>query len=287
MKIATYNIQFGRGRDEVIDLARSLAAVREADILCLQEVDRNWRRTAMVDQPARIMALMSDRHAVFGAGLDVDASEVIGGQVTNRRRQFGNMTLSRWPILSSRTIPLPKADTGAEFNSWTLALETVIAAPSGTLRVLNTHLSHATAEERLLQVSSLRRTVLSAHIEGGAWNGVDADFDLWQCDEPAPPMPAPVILAGDLNAEPDSAELQLLTAPAPDGFGLVDCWKKAAAKGDDGTTFFADPHQGAFHDQRIDYILMSPDLARQAGSAWTDATTRASDHQPVWVTLDL
>ena len=50
MKIVTYNIQFGRGRDGKVDLGRIIDAVRGADVIALQEVDRFWARSHMMDQ---------------------------------------------------------------------------------------------------------------------------------------------------------------------------------------------------------------------------------------------
>ena len=43
-------------------------------IICLQEIDRNWRRTNMADQFAEIQQLLPDRYCVFGPSIDVDAS---------------------------------------------------------------------------------------------------------------------------------------------------------------------------------------------------------------------
>ncbi|MDR0809335.1 MAG: endonuclease/exonuclease/phosphatase family protein [Gemmobacter sp.] len=131
MRIVTYNIQFGLGHDGRIDLARTARTIARADIICLQEVDRHWRRSGVQDQALILSGLMPDRYWVYGAGLDVDASEMIVGRLVNRRRQFGNMTLSRWPILSSRCHVLPKVESGSEFNMLTPALETVIDAPGG------------------------------------------------------------------------------------------------------------------------------------------------------------
>jgi endonuclease/exonuclease/phosphatase family metal-dependent hydrolase len=52
MRVVSYNIQYSLGRDGVYDLARTVDAVRDADVICLQEVDRHWPRTAMADQAA-------------------------------------------------------------------------------------------------------------------------------------------------------------------------------------------------------------------------------------------
>ena len=49
-KIVTYNIQFGRGRDEKINLDRIVNSVQGADIVALQEVDRYWSRSGNIDQ---------------------------------------------------------------------------------------------------------------------------------------------------------------------------------------------------------------------------------------------
>jgi hypothetical protein len=76
MRVVSYNIQYSLGRDGVYDLARTVDAVRDADVICLQEVDRHWPRTAMADQAADIAALLPDRYWVFGPMLDIDASTV-------------------------------------------------------------------------------------------------------------------------------------------------------------------------------------------------------------------
>ena len=50
MKIVTYNIQFGCGRDGKVDLDRTVEAVHDADVISLQEVDRYWPRSGGMDQ---------------------------------------------------------------------------------------------------------------------------------------------------------------------------------------------------------------------------------------------
>lgn len=42
MRIVTYNIQFSRGKDRNYDLERIARTVEGADIIGLQEVERNW-----------------------------------------------------------------------------------------------------------------------------------------------------------------------------------------------------------------------------------------------------
>src|SRR5215468_7578247 len=93
MRLVGYNTQFSRGRDDRIDLDRMAAAVRDADILALQEIERNWKRTGETDQPAEIAKRFPTHHWAYGPYFDTDASLVAAdGTVTNRQRQFGVMT---------------------------------------------------------------------------------------------------------------------------------------------------------------------------------------------------
>ncbi len=49
MKLVSYNIQYTKGRDGRFDTARIVESLQGADIIALQEVERNWPRTAMAD----------------------------------------------------------------------------------------------------------------------------------------------------------------------------------------------------------------------------------------------
>ena len=50
MKCVTYNIQYGKGRDNRVDLSRIGDEISGADLIALQEVDRFWPRTGNIDQ---------------------------------------------------------------------------------------------------------------------------------------------------------------------------------------------------------------------------------------------
>jgi len=289
LRLATYNIQYGFGRDGRLSLARAIASVATADILALQEVERNWRRSGMSDQPAEIAALLPDHFHVYGAPFDVDA----GGGAAGRRRQFGLMVLSRWPILSTRLHILPKHDTRASFNITTGMVEAVIDAPGGALRIYDVHLGDVAAAERLDQIARLRQVLRSAPEEGGAWSGGGAGDAHWQTEERPPPMPASAILLGDFNATPGTAEYQALLEPIAPGTRrgvsadrLVDAWLAAGNAEAEGVTFRADPAQGAFHDMRIDFCFVTADLAPRIRRCWCDAVADGSDHQPVWTEIE-
>lgn len=297
MLIVTYNIQYSLGSDGRYDLARSLATVRDADIICLQEVERNWRRSGMADQPAQIAAMMPDRFSVYASQFDADASyRDAAGNVVNRRRQFGQMTLSRWPIVAARSHVFPKRDTGARMNLVTGALETVIDTPGEPLRLFNLHLSDAATDERMEQIRYLMDLLRRTPDEGGIWNGTEADAEHWETNGPPSPMPLNAILLGDFNAEPNSAEYAAMlrygtqqgaaaSGPEDEPCRFVDAWSAAGNDVYDGITYRTNPIQGADWDQRLDYCFVPCAMAHRLKRAWIDRGAIASDHQPVWVEL--
>jgi len=280
-KIVSFNIQYSLGADNKYDMRRCIDVVRDADIICLQEIDRNWRRTNMVDQFAEVQALLPDRYCAFGPSLDVDASAINpDGSVENRRRQSGQMTISRFPIASSRAIHLPKDDTGDAMNSWSAALETVIMTPEKPVRIINLHLTDISETNRVSQISALIKHCENATIEGGAWNGKEwdeASREHWQLNDPVPPMPAEMIFTGDFNDEPNSRVVELMHQAQ-----FRDAWQPNENSGT-GVTFKTNPEQGTDHDLRIDFIFVSPHF--EVIDSLTDESTGASDHQPVWATL--
>jgi endonuclease/exonuclease/phosphatase family metal-dependent hydrolase len=96
LRVLSYNIHHGEGMDGKLDLERIARVIREsnADLVSVQEVDRNTPRTQRVDQPARL-AELTGMHAVFEKNIDLEGGE------------YGNMILSRWPVESYGNYPLP------------------------------------------------------------------------------------------------------------------------------------------------------------------------------------
>lgn len=75
MKLVSYNIRFGLGLDQQIDLGRIADTVRDADIVCLQEVERFWKRSGGSDQPEILRGHLKEFYSVFCPAFDMDASE--------------------------------------------------------------------------------------------------------------------------------------------------------------------------------------------------------------------
>jgi endonuclease/exonuclease/phosphatase family metal-dependent hydrolase len=292
VRIVTYNSQFGVGRDKRCDLARTVAAVRDADIIALQEIERFWRRSGNADQPAEIADMLPDRHWVYGPYFDADGSlRAADGSLINRRRQFGVMILSRWPIISSRLHVLPKHRTVKTFNMIAGMLEAVIDAPGGPLRVYAVHLNDVTPSERLAQIARLFEVLNSAPLEGGVWSGYDPE---WQAVDTPPPMPQDAVVLGDFNSVPRSPEYEAIVGPFDPDFGygrvdvhhrLIDAWVATGHGESDGVTYPHDPGRGYSQGYRIDYCFVTAGLLPRLSSCWIDGDAPGSDHQPVWIEL--
>ena len=292
MRLVTWNIQYGRGRDGRYDLDRIAATVRGADLIALQEVERFWPRSGMVDQPALLGEALPDHHWVYGAGVDLDAStrDADGRIGSRRRRQFGNMLLSRSPIVSTRTHVLPKdAALGAALSLQRVALEGVVQTSRGRhLRVYSVHLTHLSSATRLTQVETLLAVHARAFADGAAITG-EGLKDEWMEAGMPPPMPREAVLLGDFNCEPGSPEYERLVGPMSPYAGrltplegLVDCWVHLGHSP-------VEPPSADIHGRpvRLDYVFASASLAGTLRTARVDADADGSDHQPVWVELDI
>ncbi|MFT7530435.1 MAG: endonuclease/exonuclease/phosphatase family metal-dependent hydrolase [Gammaproteobacteria bacterium] len=289
MKLATYNIQFGRGKDEINDLERIAREVSGADIICLQEVDRNWSRSNNVDQVEVFKQLFPDYHAEYGPGVNLIADiRDSSGHVMHQRRQFGNMTLSKFPIRYCRHHLLPKHASTGPISIQRSALECTIEAEESFLRLTNTHLTHLSGETRAPQIQYLLDIHQSAQLEGEPVCG-DLEPTYWKLDTALPRPPRNAIVVGDFNFEPGSDNYTAMTGPMSDYGGriinpdlLMDAW---VASGHDEADGFSSDVDG--RPTRLDHIFVNPDLGDFVTKCWIDEQAQGSDHQPMWMEFSL
>ena len=134
MRILSYNIHKGIGsRDRRYRFGRILAVIEaeNPDIVCLQEVDRNVRRSRYHDQPQLLADYFGNLERIYQ--MNVRLSE--GG--------YGNLVLSRWPLVSHHHISLrhlERKPRGAQLA--------VIQTPEGPLHLVHWHLGLADGERR-------------------------------------------------------------------------------------------------------------------------------------------
>jgi endonuclease/exonuclease/phosphatase family metal-dependent hydrolase len=288
MKLLSYNIQYGFGLDGAYDLARVARVMEGADIIALQEVERHWSRTGFDDQPALLEAMLPQYYTVYGPAFDMDASGIEDGRVVNRRRQFGTMILSRWPILWSRLHLLPMRRMVDPLNTQNPALEAMIDTPLGPVRVLSIHLAHVGVQERLEQIEFLLAHHARVPWAGGPWSGTD--------DEPArnwteglaePACPQSAIWMGDFNSEPCSAEYRRITGDVPyhPGAAYTGGFIDAVARCGVRLHTHAKVISGEMRLRQLDHCFVTGDLASRVERAWTDPAQGASDHLPLWVKM--
>jgi endonuclease/exonuclease/phosphatase family metal-dependent hydrolase len=167
LRVMTYNIHHGAGLDKKIDINRIALAIREqnCDVVCLQEVDRNVPRSGLLDMPA-LFAERLGMTATFEPSLKLDGGE------------YGNCTLTKWPIDSYRIYPLP-APPGKEPRA---CLSVTFRIGGRPVTVLNTHFGLSAAERKEQA----------------------AEILLFECNDVA------AILAGDLNEMPPEPAVQTL-----------------------------------------------------------------------------
>ena len=147
----------------------------------------------------------------------------------------------------------------------------------------------------MLQVQALLDIHRRTGVEGGMWTGppiAGAGIDLSR-GKSAPPNPAEAIIMGDFNCESDALEYRMIVGARPGEKGavryrqnFVDSWTEVG-NGTGGATHFANPQRGVSHDMRIDYIFVSAGLADRLKVAHIDRKAEGSDHQPLWLEIDL
>jgi endonuclease/exonuclease/phosphatase family metal-dependent hydrolase len=234
LRVLTYNIHHGEGVDGQIDLERIAGVIRQAE-------------------PDLVALQEVDRGVQRTARVDEPArlAELVGMRAVFERNieyqggDYGNAVLSRLPIIrhENHFLPqsLPKEQRGM--------LEVHVRVSDRTLVFLATHFDyHPDDGERMASAKVVREFV-----------------------EKHPDLP--IILAGDLNARPDSPPVSALTA------FLTDTFVPGAGPGH--------TYPAATPDRRIDYILHNRHPAIRSLECRVLAEPVASDHRPVLAVFEI
>lgn len=276
MKLVTWNIQWGKGCDGVVDLARIVStakALADADVYCFQEVSSGFPELdGGVDQSRALAALLPDHRAVYRPAVEACSNS---GQL----RTFGNLTLSRLPILqiANHLLPWPQAADHRSMRRH--ALEVTVQTAFGPLRIVNTHLEFFSSVQRQAQVGRLLDLQQEASTSPKLADAQPVD------PFAAGSATASSLLCGDFNfdvAEPEHATIHGSSRP---GLNYRDAW----------TIRYPDlPHEPTcgLYDRDLwdgpdcrDFVFVSEDLAPRVTAVTIDSETSASDHQPVLIEL--
>lgn len=225
LKVMTFNIRFGElaGLDEIA----AFISAQEPDLVALQECDWKTMRTRAPKQNGKAfineLACLTGMFGLYGKSLDY-----MGGY-------YGVGLLSRYPVIRSELVPLPNPAPEKEQR---VMLAAVVELPGGdAVTFICTHLEVSSAEQRMAQ---------ARFIDGYASRAANR-----------------VILAGDMNAAPESAEIR-------EGFAG---WEDMTG----GEFTFSSAEPG----KKIDYIFAYPPDKAEKVSTRVHTECRLSDHFPV------
>jgi endonuclease/exonuclease/phosphatase family metal-dependent hydrolase len=279
MIVITWNVQWCRGIDGTVNperIARTVRALADFDVLCLQEVAVNFPGLAGSrgeDQMAELSAALSGYAPLFGVATDLDDHR--GG-----RSQFGNAIFTRLPVLQvfRHLLPWP-ADPGVP-SMQRMALEAIVDSRDAPLRVISTHLEYYSALQRKAQVAGLLRLHEEACAHGQAPRPTGESGEPFE----ALPRPASAIVCGDFNFKPEDPEHALMTAIGKsDVPRFVDAWQTAHPNQSHAPTVGV--HEKGWPLYCCDFAFVTADLAVRIRDVAVDDATQASDHQPVVLRL--
>jgi endonuclease/exonuclease/phosphatase family metal-dependent hydrolase len=247
LRVLTYNIHHGEGTDHKFDLPRIAKIIKSVspDIVALQEVDQGTARSGGVDQPAEL-ARLAEMTVVYGRNIDYQG----GG--------YGTAVLTKLPVKASASEKFPSFYESTPEHPEQRAVQVVELGPPGEPGIvfLCTHLDYRPDErERMASAEVINR--LAAKYGDRL-----------------------MLLAGDLNATPDSNVIR----------SLEKHWKIAGVdakrqESDDNSARRLFTYPADKPTKHIDYVLFRP------ADRWQVVETRvldereASDHRPLLTVL--
>ncbi len=283
-RILSWNIQCGRGVDDRIDFDRIASVIKEfgdIDVICLQEVARHdpeLDNGMAIDQMALIAKYFPGYESFYGPAL----SRRRKGD--KHRRQFGNMVLSKAPVLQTfnHLLPQPVPPSPCK-NMIRQALEIVISTKTGSLRITTSHLEYHSEFQRLAQARRI------CEIQNECVRG-DGEAGVSPLTGPYAIMPRPAkgVVCGDFNALPDDPVYKFLTDPGRQHSGFLDAWQLACPDTANAPTCgLFDAGQWPEGPHCRDYFFLTRDLQKSVKDIHVNLETSASDHQPMLIDLFL
>ncbi|MCG8649161.1 MAG: endonuclease/exonuclease/phosphatase family protein, partial [Pirellulales bacterium] len=208
--------------------------IAKPDLVALQEVDVNVRRSGKVHQARRLGELT-------GMAVRYGPTQHYQGGL------YGNAVLSRLPIEDVLIQPLPYSEEVPGKVTYPRgAIAVTVRSQSGRrLQIISTHFQHNVEQDRIDEAEAINEYF-------------------------AGPATMPTILAGDMNATPDSEPIKI----------LLRKWTNASDDPPSPTAPATQPRS------RIDYIFFRPQAGLRPKSSLVIDEAMASDHRPVLVEFE-
>ncbi|MDE2388057.1 MAG: endonuclease/exonuclease/phosphatase family protein [Betaproteobacteria bacterium] len=279
MKLLSWNIQWGRGMDGCVDLARIARTIHQLgdfDIICLQEVAINFPGlpgSLRENQVTELAKLLPGYTALYGIATDVPDNN-------DGRSQFGNAIFTRLPVGQVWRHLLPWQAELTVPSMQRVMVEAVVTADIGPLRILTTHLEYYSQRQRETQIEAIR----SLHREACAMSQRQflneeqgGTFEVF-------PRPAEALLCGDLNFPATAPERVQILAPFNDGtLNFHDAWSVMYPNTPHAPTVGIHSVEFVERPECFDFVFITGGLMQRLCAYGIDTETKASDHQPVWV----
>jgi endonuclease/exonuclease/phosphatase family metal-dependent hydrolase len=283
MRLISWNVQWGRNAEGDVNLARTIDEARriaDFDVLCMQEITRGFGVLPghpSDDQFAELAAALPGFTVLDAIGADLAPLDAGA-----RRRQFGNALATLLPVeqVIRHTLPWPPDPAAPSMQR--VALEAVLRAPIGPVRVIVTHLEFYSLKQRIAQVDELRR--LQQEAAGHAAHPAPAENATGPFAATGRPVSA--IVCGDFNSEFGSDAYRRFVAPLVGAAGFIDAWTTLhPGKSPPPTAGVYDTEQWTSGPIACDFVFVTEDLRDRLRLCEIDGLTRASDHQPILLEL--
>ncbi len=305
--VASWNIKFGGGRidfffdcygdrvlmtkDEVLSNLMGIInkiTLTDPDILYLQEIDIDSKRSAYVDQLQWILDHSDLNYAYYGSQWKSDyvPSDGIG------RMNSGNAILSKYPLKDARRIPLPLIDEQSGIVQYFYLRRNILRATFSVdnkeIVALTTHTSaYSTDDTRLKQLNQIKteidniNTAGQKFILGGDFNTIPPNtikyekFDDGACDDDP-----------NFAAQSFKDELEYMKM-------FIDSYEPAITQTNydtDNSRYYSfTSDKNGFWNRKLDYIFTNGDFVDNSGLVNQDYATGGmetmplSDHAPITV----
>ncbi len=310
LKIVTWNIKFGGGRidfffdcygdrvlmkyDEVIENLKGLVKKikqMNPDVLYMQEVDINSKRSAYVDQLQWILDNTDLNYGYYASQWKSDyvPSDGIG------KMNSGSAILCKYKLTNGERIPLPLIEEQSGIVQYFYLRRNILKAKTTIkdkdLYLVTTHTSaYSTDGTRLKQLQQIKEEVSKLDAEGktfilgGDFNTIPPNSHVYENFEDSACADDP-----DFAAQSFKDEL--------DYMNIFDCYEPAITQdryNNDNALFYSfTSNKNDFWNRKLDYIFTNGDFVDSTGMVHQDISTGGmetmplSDHAPLSVSFIL
>ncbi|MDT8861260.1 endonuclease/exonuclease/phosphatase family protein [Alkalihalobacillus sp. MEB130] len=165
--VTSYNIQYGKGQDNRVDINRTIETLQslDSDIISLQEVERNSLRSNFIDQ-VNVIAKELNMNAYFSPSLAYPGL------------YYGNAILTTFPIINEQTLTFSN-----RIETRTAIFVELQISDTHTIHIINTHLG-LNREERsraIEEINNKIKTIDGPIVLTGDLNSVPSqqEYHIW------------------------------------------------------------------------------------------------------------